>query len=333
MKRVTVKYCPGSIQSIQTELEKIFAVFSGDSVSHLELNLILDGYAPKEIENIIGILRKMPVFENTKQNIVYTLVLSIPPEISLVHHVTKIRHFLRRVVFVDKGCSDLQFGKVVTAFRKKNILCALDAGAVTSEEIKHLGRKSTEAGVPILTEGFTYTDDSFFELFYQWLYDQQGGRIDLFTDILTKVLMDDWGTRCQYKSCLTKHFYIDPSADVYLCRRYEERICNLFDLEALEDLYVHGTFLARLKQAVLHRRNCREKCKYYGLCHGGCPMEEHPIVELCKDQLFISEMGTLRHEMHRIVLTEDYRTLNPVVRDMILSSAASNKLFEMGLYP
>lgn len=333
MKKVTVSYRPGAVESIRAELEKIFAIFSGNGISHLEINLILEAYAPQEVGKIICILCKMPVLDNMDNNIVYTFVLRVSPDKDILPHIVKMRHLLRRVDFVDNGCPDLNFKKLVTAFRKRNIMCSLCVGTVSSDELKMLGKKSIALGAPICTEDCSSHDGSFFEIFYEWIHDKQGGRINLFADILTKILLDDWGTKCQYKSCLTKYFYIDSRADIYICTNDKKRICNLFDIESLQDIYVHRTFLMHLEQAVRQREKCKEKCEYYAMCHGGCPIQTHIDGDICKEKYFFSEIVKLREKMCSIVQNEDYRELNPVVRDLILSSAASSKLFEMGLYP
>lgn len=332
MKKVTVRYCPGSVERVQTELEKIFRIFSGNGISHLEIELILDTFATKETGKIIFILRKMPVLNKMDDNIVYTFVFRIRPDRRILPHIVFIRNLLRRVDFVNYGSSDEVIKETAAAFRKKNIPCALYVGTVSSEEIKMLRRKSVALNMPILTKDVFSYDNSFFGQFSEWIYDKEGGQIKLFSDILTKILLDDWGTRCQYKSCLTKFFYIDERSDLYLCTQDQNKICNLFDIETLHDIYGHRTFLMLLEQAVWQREKCRRKCEYYTMCHGGCPIKIHTDGNFCKEESFFSEIVKMRGKICDIIQNEDYRELNPVVRELILSSVASNKLFEMELY-
>lgn len=333
MKKVTVNYSPGAVESTQAEVEKILAIFSGNGISHLEINMVLAAYTPKEVGKIICILCKMPAFDNVDNNMVYTFVLRISPDRDILHYVVKLRHLLRRVDFIDNGCPDQKLKKIVLAFRRRNVLCSLCVGTVSSEDLKMLGKKSAALGVPVLTEGYLDSDSSFCELFCRWLYDKQGGRIDLFTDILAKIILDDWGTKCQYKSCLTKSIYIDTKADIFLCRNDKERICNLHDIQSLQDIYVNKSFLMCLERAVRHREKCKEKCEHYSMCNGGCPLHLDIYEDVCREQYFFEKLIKLRGKICYVIQNEDYNNLNPVVKDLILSGVASNKIFEMGLYP
>ena len=45
--------------------------------------------------------------------------------------------------------------------------------------------------------------------FEKWAYDKEGVRVNIYADIVNHIILNYWGSRCEYKSCLTKYISIE----------------------------------------------------------------------------------------------------------------------------
>ena len=83
-----------------------------------------------------------------------------------------------------------------------------------------------------------------------------------------------------------------------------------------------------MKTAISLRELCKNKCEYYNICQGGCPLSPYESFDKCRERIYFSVFNDIEQNLKQIVRKEDYRNLNPALRDIILYGAASNKLFE-----
>lgn len=118
---------------------------------------------------------------------------------------------------------------------------------------------------------------------------------------------------------------VDKNGNIYSYYLQNNEICNLHNVFTLNDLFSHKKFILLLKGSITKRSHCKDLWNFYGICQRGCPMNATISIENCKSkQLFMM--------MEDIINNHNYSDLNPVVRELILSSVASNKLFEMKLF-
>lgn len=61
-------------------------------------------------------------------------------------------------------------------------------------------------------------------------------------------------------------------------------------------------------------------------------MDAAMTTENCENRQIFLVIEEITERIKDIVHNSDYRDLNPAVRELILSSVASNKLFEKGLF-
>lgn len=85
------------------------------------------------------------------------------------------------------------------------------------------------------------------------------------------------GLVCDFSGkCANKWLYVGPSGDLSQCGKAgDERIIdygNISNLSIKEALYHEDRKKILERQSVLMDNECRE-CKYWGICHGGCPVD------------------------------------------------------------
>ena len=130
---------------------------------------------------------------------------------------------------------------------------------------------------------------------------------------------------------MTKYFFVDANGKIFSCKDCKNEICSLSEIHSLDEIISHDNFISLLEQSIAKRENCKISCVFYEQCQGGCPVKANDSTSKCEDKNLFISMEKISELMHQQICNSDYRTLNPAVREMILSSAASNKLFEKGM--
>lgn len=328
MKKVNVKYLVTSFERFHKDFQKILDVFADDEISHLEIHLVMDAVNAKEVGKIVNSIAKNQTINEITNDTIYTLAATVSPIREVVKNFLKVRQILSRILLTGVVENDITLKETIPALRAKGLPCCLLIRGDDIGRIVGICRKNAVLGTPIFIEGEVLYDDKFLSLFQEWLYDKNSCRINLFADILSWVLLDDWGTKCQYKSCLTKHFLIDEDGIIYACKNRKNRICGLWDVHSISEILSHEKFVTLLERSVARREQCKAACELYGLCKGGCPADLDMADLECGERRLFAAMEGISGLLYRIVRNSDYRDLNPAVRSIILSSIASNKIFE-----
>lgn len=102
---------------------------------------------------------------------------------------------------------------------------------------------------------------------------------------------------------------------------------NIFEFNNVDDIFQSKQFVKLLQKAIIKRNNCKNHCEFFDICKGGCLNDEE-----CKEKKFFSVYKEIETKLRDIIQNEDFSKLNPELSKIILSGAASNKLFEKGLY-
>lgn len=331
MKKVNVRYCVKSYGRFDMDFQKILDVFSEDEISHLEINLIMDTLDYRDIDKIVSQIVKNKTFKDITNDTIYTFIATVCPNKELPKIFIKMKGLLSRIDLVSTEENKAVMNETLRVLNKKKLPCSLIIRENNFDKIQSICRSNTTFGVPIFVEEEIKFDDNFLVLFKEWVYDKNGYRINIFADILSRILLDYWGTKCQYRSCLTKNFYIDADGAIYSCKSKKNKICNLQDVYSVSDILSHEKFAMLLKQAIAKRALCKTKCEFYEWCQGGCPLSLNEEDNECDEKRLFEVVDDIRELLCRIICKADYRELNPAVKDMILSGVASNKIFEKGM--
>ncbi len=109
--------------------------------------------------------------------------------------------------------------------------------------------------------------------FDYWMYDTKCNiRIDYFKHFLDFILFG-FKELCVYTSCLGKHIGVQWNGTLFACNRdFPEKYSfgNVLEYTDIRDCFESEGFQNLLADAV-HRRNvCKENCRIYPFCAGGC---------------------------------------------------------------
>ena len=331
MKKVNVKYHIDSFDKFNAEFQGLLDVFS-DGASHLEITLVMDELDNRNVSCIVNSIARNPTFKDIANETIYTFVAVVAPSMELAKTFIKIKGLLSRIDLVSNEENLSTTAGVFLALQKKKLPCSVIIRESNIDEIIRLYRRLTNIGVTVFVEGEVSYNEKFNILFKEWLYDKNGCRLNIFADILSRILLDYWGSKCQFKSCLTKYFSVETDGTIYSCKDTKNKICSLSEIGSVNEIISNDNFVELLKQSVIKRAQCKEHCKFYELCQGGCPLNSNISISECAEKQLFVFMESVSELLYPIIQNSDYRNLNPAVREMILSSVASNKLFEKGIY-
>lgn len=331
MKKVNIRLYIKSFKQFEDFFHRILIVFSGKEIAHLEMNLVMDTLDDHEIKCILKFIRGYHAFKEISNDTIYTFIATVSPSHKIPGFFSKAKGMFTRIDLA--GIDD--FSKIVdtvNSFQQKKLPVSLVIKENDMENIIRRCKEFSVFGIPVFSGYESCYDSEFVSLFWEWFYDKNGCRINLFADVLSKILLDYWGTVCRYKSCLTKYFVIKEDGTIYGCREQNNEICNLHGVASMNELISQENFTILLKNSIAKRSLCKQNCHFYGICQGGCPMEASVAIENCKNKQLFDAMEEITENVKKIIPTSDFRDWNPAVREMILSSVASNKLFEKGLF-
>lgn len=110
------------------------------------------------------------------------------------------------------------------------------------------------------------------EWFLLWKEDESPLRIDpLFN--LTMMTLNGRGHECVQSGCLTHWICLDFDGSLYPCGRSytkEYLLGNITSLLTLDDAFKSENFKNLLLSSLERRIKCKENCKYFNICLGGC---------------------------------------------------------------
>ena len=114
--------------------------------------------------------------------------------------------------------------------------------------------------------------DNLCELYRKWIYDEECNiSMRTFEDLLK---VSDKLYCIQYGgSCIYNRICINPNGDIYPCGRpYTDDFIlgNISTLESISDAYSTPEYKHLVEISNERKKQCRESCKYYGVCKGGC---------------------------------------------------------------
>ena len=110
------------------------------------------------------------------------------------------------------------------------------------------------------------------KFFILWLYDNKAGAFSTF-DIYLSALFGLKHRECIFSGCLFKWLAVAPDGTVFPCPRFGNSgysLGNIKDIENIYDVFYSEKYAELLSKNVKRRKNCKENCKWYPFCNGGC---------------------------------------------------------------
>lgn len=112
------------------------------------------------------------------------------------------------------------------------------------------------------------------KLFPVWIQDES---IDFIFDPLSSLtymaLSNKHAPICEYCGCLHKWMAISYDGSIYPCSRsYPDGyyLGNVKDYDDISKAFEHNNFRNLIKGAIQRRFYCKDNCKFYNICQGGC---------------------------------------------------------------
>lgn len=328
MNKVNFKCIVSSSNDFASLFKRIMRLSIKSTSIQIEYNLILDSLTISEVKKIVSIIEATEYLKDSKINCIVTFVLTIKSNKKIGSLLSAIKDNLTKVEIVYDENDIIDMKHLIKYFSKIRIPYVILIKESRISEIMLIYDKISQFKIPICVDEEISIEDINLNGFLKWAYDINGVKLNIFSDIAEYIILDYWGTCCKYKSCLSKYFTIDIDGNIYSCRMKKNLIGNVYEINRFEDVLNSKEFLDILKSAISLRELCKNKCKYYNICHGGCLLRSYESPNKCRERIYFSMFKDVEQKLKQIVREEDYRNLNPALRDIILFGAASNKLFE-----
>ena len=132
-------------------------------------------------------------------------------------------------------------------------------------------------GLGITPEEFADFLGSIFPLW--WAHRERWANVEPFCRLYRAVVLKQRALGCADSgACHTNHVYVGPGGELSRCGRAADWSIidegTIHDRSLLDVLFSDGQPLAR-RNAVLRDGECRG-CRFWDLCHGGCPLDSFP---------------------------------------------------------
>jgi radical SAM domain protein len=132
------------------------------------------------------------------------------------------------------------------------------------------------AGAAKVNSEFLLDEKLYFEetikFFKYWIRDEKAVPVSTFIQYI-KMFLNYPGKNCVYGACLYTVIDIEPNGDILPCSRYstdEYIVGNINDIENFEDVFKSGIYEKIVLASIERRKKCKEECKLYSYCLGGC---------------------------------------------------------------
>ena len=325
MKKVNLKLNFTSIAQYKNIINKVFNIFLSKNGIHLEINFVIDKLQSSEINDLINDLNKQPSLKDIYNENICTFIFTISANSKIISVISKVKSNISRIDIVYSTQCNLK--DTILELKRKHLPCSILIRENDLSKILKIYHEISYMKIFINVERRTTYSKTFFDELKIWITDLSGCRINIFSNIISKILQDYWGTNCEHVSCITKFFNIDCNGGIYSCKYNSNPICNINDINSIDDIFNNINFLTTLKASIDKREKCKNECEYFKLCQGGCPLNTNTS-KTCEYKYLFSSTEEIRGQIIHILNNSDYREINPAVKEIILASIASNKAFE-----
>lgn len=328
MKKINLTYKVEKSHLFGENFRKILCLFT-KNVSHLEIRLNLVELDEHDVGIIIKMVKKI-CNKNDFEDTILTFVFCLKPSHKLAEIMKKIRFSLTKIELLYNENDSCILRENLRQMQESKLPCniLLKEENITNSFSKYNDLKPL--GVNIFVEEECEYDSLFFELLNKWIYDVDGVRFSLFAEVISQIIIDYWGSKCKFKSCLTNFFTLNDHGTIYGCKSEENELCNISDISDIQQLYSTDHFGQLLHQAIEKRNTCKNECRFFDLCLGGCP-NVNETIKNCNNIMLFEKWDDLISKIYELINNVDYGQINPAVREIILSGVASNKIFEKEL--
>ena len=132
------------------------------------------------------------------------------------------------------------------------------------------------AGAAKVNSEFLLDEKLYFEetikFFKYWIRDEKAVPVSTFIQYI-KMFLNYPGRNCVYGACLYTVIDIEPNGDILPCSRYstdEYIVGNINNIENFDDVFKSGVYEKIVLASIERRKKCKEECKLYSYCLGGC---------------------------------------------------------------
>lgn len=177
-------------------------------------------------------------------------------------------------VRLELSVSEQMSGRMVKRYAKKMQLEKLLICCKDYKRFQEAYQVWKSVGVTIEPVGYMLSAQEFKDFFDKWIHDAEAVWLEEIEDLSYSILTGVSSGSCEHHSCMGKYVYLDAEGKLYFCSRKKEAAGMYSMREAYRETLYDETYQAVLQNAIAKRTQCMEQCDMFGLCRGGCPLEE-----------------------------------------------------------
>lgn len=173
------------------------------------------------------------------------------------------------------------------------------------------------------------------ELFDYWISDSdRGAMVHPFDDYIRSEFGVYFDRPCKNAACLGRFLDIDAYGDVRICSHVSDEaflLGNINKYSSIANVFTGEKFESVVKMMIDRRNVCKNTCKYFGFCQGGCCSE---IYSKSNDEMDFScaviktMLDYVSATVRKIILENcDLSTYNPVFAELLKEVICKNPMY------
>lgn len=228
-----------------------------------------------------------------------------------------------RVIIKEDGVIK-SLKKPIELLCNKDVHMSLEINNTLIEDVEIIYKRFSLLKVDLYIPNYKYQSDLLNSFFDKWCYDFNGSDINIFSDIVSMILLGINHNDCSHNSCLGSNICIDESGAVFFCKynRINSQVGTIDSAQCIDDIFENPSFINLIRKSIEKREACRKGCTSYDVCGGGCPLQS---LSYCQDKKYIDLYSHAEELVKKIMHTEDYFHINPSLRKIFLSAISRGK--------
>ncbi|MBQ8233649.1 MAG: hypothetical protein IJZ34_17265 [Lachnospiraceae bacterium] len=235
----------------------------------------------------------------------------------------KIKQLRRKLnqysISLDLKVSDGLQVKEIAHYKKKLLLDKIMLSCKDYDTFYQSYHRWKTAGLSIALEEYELTLKEYLQFFEEWIHDPKATWFVPFEDIISCMMTGVPAGICEHSSCMGKYLYLDQNKKVYFCAKKRENTQMYSLTENVPDLLYNEIYDNALGMAIEKRNQCAEECELFGLCRGGCPLDEK-LAEACGE--YIQKVSRIGEFIEKEIVNSFTDIENPCMRQFYLSLIA-----------
>ena len=320
-RKATIGIKCTSGQFKQSNLSKLVKLACADGFFLVCIRADVRGLEKNEdyrvLESIFSLVKRL----RSESDCVILVDCLVESNKKLVKLIQKNKSMVDNVLVDSNSLNNCKLLEQFSTLRKQGVQCCIFLDTDDYSSVMDSYKKYVSTGFPIKTNALADYKQVQLQDVRDWIYDTEGTSLSVFSDIINRALLY-YSVDCSFSSCIGNRIYVEND-DGLLCDKASGlHTKSIFECDSYGDVFSSEEILVLLKQTIARRNACKEKCAFFSVCRGGCPLKKTDV-ENCEYAAYFSLIVEVKNELIRVIESGNLTMINPYVRNTIFLSMSS----------